>query len=118
MPNVLTTASKVHCAHPLAGVPSTVQTEGNAKLRVGGQAVLLKTGIVGHKVTGCGITGPNSSPCSAVSAITAGDKGRLRVGGVPVVMDTLDGKTNGTVNGATPQLGLAATAVLTRLHVQ
>lgn len=117
MPNVLTTASKVHCAHPLAAVPSTVQTVGAPKLRVSGQPVLVKEGIAGKTITGCGTQdAPHLKQCHKVVEVTTGEASKLSVGGQKVMADQLSGTTDGMVADVTPQPGLAAEAGQTRLR--
>jgi|GEM_PF-1146768 len=121
MPNVLTTASNVNCGHPLAAtqLPGAVNTVSTAKLRVDGRPVLVKSGILLKTISKCGITGPNSTPCSLVSGVTTGESLKLRAGGQPVMLDTLKGTTDGKLQGdvpPTPQPKLAATAGQAKLQ--
>lgn len=113
MAGVLTTASNVKCGHG----PGRVSTSGSAKLKVGGNAVLLKTGVSSKSVSGCTtVTDANTSSlqCSTVSSVTAGEATKLKVGGSFVMLDTLAGQTDGQVSG-TPQVALSATAGQTKL---
>ena len=125
MAGVLTMSSNVTCGHG----PGKVATSSSAKLKVSGSSVLLEAGIDGMSITGCNITpasdstGITASKCSLVAtvppspppAITAGRATKLKVGGLPVMLDTLAGKTNGMVLKVTPQLLLAGTAIQTKL---
>jgi|ERR1043165_6829455 hypothetical protein len=117
MPGVLTTGSNVTCGHS----PGKVTTTGSPKLTVSGQPALLKTGIMGKPVGGCSTppasdaSGPTAIPCTSVIAVTAGDATKLTIGGMPVMLDTLAGQTNGMVGKVTPQQLLSATAVQTKL---
>lgn len=115
MPGVLTTASNVTCGHS----PGKVTTTGSPKLKVSGQPVLLKTGIMGKPVSGCSTPtvsppSPVSKPCTSVLAVTLGEAVKLTVGSLPVVLDTLKGATDGVVANA-PQAFLSATAGQTKL---
>jgi len=132
MPGVLTTASRVTCAHG-----GTVLTESTAALTIQGSPVLLGNSIEGKSLappgppTGCTTppaaepSGPTAIPCSAVAdvvppppapprppgpAVTAGASTVLTIGDAPVMLDTLVGVTNGMVGKVTPQPGLSATA--------
>lgn len=111
MPGVLTKLSTVTCGHTAPGKPGTVQVQSSAKLRVKDSPVLLAASINGQPVTLCG-TPPSSTaiPCLFVKAVSAGAALKLKIGGQPVMLETLKGSTDGTVGGVTPQLSLAAVA--------
>ena len=117
MPKVLTKGSNVTCGHS----PGKVTTIGEPKFKVSGQPVLLKTGIMGKPVSGCGTppaadaSGPTAKPCLTVTSVAAGEAIKLTAGGLPVMLDTLAGQTDGMVGKVTPQLLLSATAVQTKL---
>lgn len=127
MPKVLTTSSNVNCGHAPPAAPQTpgkVQTESTAKLKVNGDPVLLESSIAGKSISGCGTLATKDStgmdidmPCKKVSAvpqivpvqpdpappaITAGWSTKLKVGGNPVMLDTLAGMTDGMVGKVTP----------------
>jgi hypothetical protein len=114
----LTTASTVTCGHS----PGIVQTTSLAKLKVGGQPVLLRSSIDGAAVTLCGTTpasdpsGVTAKPCTAVSGVSAGASLKLKTGGKAVVLDTLAGSTDGMVAKVTPQMALAAVANQSKLR--
>jgi hypothetical protein len=138
MPNVLTTASTVTCGH-LAGNPTgKVKTNSSAKLKVNGNSVLLESSIDGQSISGCGIIpkndpssgNPLDMPCTQVSivppipqlppgtppAITDGRSTKLKVGGKPVMLDTLKGQTNGMTGGSkSPLSDMSATAGQSKL---
>jgi hypothetical protein len=112
MPNVLTMNSTVGCGH-LPPPPGTgiVQVQSTAKLKVSGKSVLLLDSISGKAVSGlCGtVPATGTKKCTAVSSVSGGLATKLKVGGQPVVLDTVTGGTDGTVGGS-PQLLLAALA--------
>ncbi len=109
--------SIVTCGH----WPGDVATAGVAKLRVNGVAVLLEASVVGKTVTGCGtvgasdMSGPTAKPCTSVASIMLGKSTKLQVGGLPVLLDTLTGTTDGMVTKVTPQTLLAGKATHAKL---
>jgi hypothetical protein len=122
MPAVVTVSSKVLCG-PLtpAGHGGTVATVGSSKLTVGGSPVLVAAGIVGAmNVAGCTtplVTGtPPSKPCTSVLTVIPSPSlaTKLFVGGVPVVLASLTGTTDGVISG-TPQALLTAIVTQTLL---
>src|SRR5262245_3741136 len=107
MPKVLTTGSNITCGHE-----GTVATSSTAKLKVNGQPVLLREGIVGKAVENCltpTVSNPTSSPCTSVSSVDKGKATKVTAGGSAVMLETLTGGTNGVVNGKAQTL-LSATA--------
>lgn len=103
MPNVLTTGTSVTCGHQ-----GKVSTNGTAKLTVNGQNVLLRSGVEGQSVKNnppadldsCTTKKTNTtSPCAAVLSVSTGEATKLKVGGKPVLLDTLMGTTNGNPPG-------------------
>jgi hypothetical protein len=111
MPGVLTKGSNVTCGHG-----GTVVTSSPAKLKVNGQAVLLKDGIASKPVSGCTTppasdpSGPTAIPCATVTSVDLGEATKLKVDGSAVMLETLAGKTDGMVAKMTPQTLLSATA--------
>jgi hypothetical protein len=115
MPGVLTTASQVTCGHappaPPGAPPGAVAVEGAPPLHVGGSPVLVKAGVAGKSISGCG-TKPTSdpsgtvttSPCVKVESVSAGEATKLFVNGKAVLTADLKGVTG---NAAT-QTGLIA----------
>ena len=109
--------SNVTCGHS----PGKVTTTGSPKMSVSNQPVLLKTGIMSKPVGGCGTphaadaSGPTAKLCTSVTAVSVGEAIKLTVGGMPVMLDTLAGQTDGMVGKVTPQLSLSATAGQTKL---
>ncbi len=97
-PNVLTIASTINCPHANSG--TLVFTGIGHKLKVQGQSVLLKSDLI--DVTKTSVSGcipppppPPSQKCLKVTSITAGEASKLKVGGAPVMLDTLIGLTDG-----------------------
>ena len=88
---VVTLASTIQCSHGAA-----VQKSSSAKLKVGGQAVLLKSSLMGKGAPSCTNTNANNgeAPCSAVMDVS-GEATKLKAGS-PVLLDNLGGKTNST----------------------
>lgn len=105
------------CGHS----PGKVTTTGSPKLQVSSQPVLLKLGIMGKPVGGCATvpaadaSGPTAKPCTSVTSVSAGEATKLTIGGMPVMLDTLAGQTDGMVGKVTPVLALSATAGQTKL---
>jgi hypothetical protein len=95
MPQVLTTTTTVTCGHSPPGspaTPGTVAVRSSAKLRVGAP-VLQEPGIVLMQVSGCPL--PANVQCHRVVTVTKG-RAKLRVGGLPVMLSSLTGTTDGT----------------------
>jgi hypothetical protein len=136
MPGVLTTESQVLCgpAAPSAH-GGTVSLSSTAKLTVKGHPVLLESNIAGQAITGCATTlasdasGPVAQPCLKVSKVpqlsppppveppplTSGKAIKLTVNGKQVMLDTVQGFTNGMVSKTTPLNKLTGKAVQTKL---
>lgn len=102
---VLTMASLVACGHS----PGRVTIVSTAKLKVTQNSVLLEESIAQKDVTGCSTkpasdsSGTTHITCTEVSAVTEGQATKLKVGGAPVILETLKGTTNGMVSKTTPQ---------------
>ena len=104
MAKVLTTDSILQCGHG-----GTVKTISTAKLKIDGKPVLI-LGSIGPVVQGCGTPVSSSSkPCTTVT-VSGGQAQKLRVGGSPVMLDTVTGTTDGNPMGT-----LQANAVQTKL---
>jgi len=122
MPYVLTTSSSVQCGHS-----GKVAVESLAKLQVNSSPILLKGSIEGKPITGCktpstsDTSGLTNQQCDQVSSVPPGpgvilgEATKLKVGGQPVMLDTLTGKTNGMVGKVTPQPLLSAMANQSKL---
>src|SRR5689334_2435813 len=95
----------VRCPH--AG---TVTLANAVRLRVGGVAVLVeaKAPTPLGTVAVCTAGSPTlpGTPCLKVLTITAGQAGKLTVGGRPVLLATLVGTTDGTPAAVPPASGL------------
>ena len=122
MPLVLTMPDTVRCGHTLPPKLGIVTTSSAAKLKVNGNAVLLMDSIASKSVADCAtvaasdVSGPTAKPCTAVSAVTAGQSLKLKVGGQPVMLATLKGSTDGMVAKIAPQILLAGLPNQTKLN--
>jgi hypothetical protein len=105
MPNVLTTQSAVTCAHN-----GTVQVASTAKLKVGGNPVLLMSSVVEQQISNC----PSKPPppanvtCTHVLTVTNIPAPKLTVHGDAVLVDTITGTTDGNLSGVPNRLGATA----------
>jgi hypothetical protein len=96
---VLTEKSTLTCAHK----GSLQLTAGQSKLTVGGAKVLVERDLNGAEIRACEtVPAPNISKCLNVASARAGVAGKLKVGGRGVLLEEIQGLTNGTVGG-TPQ---------------
>lgn len=101
MPKVLTAQSDIQCAH--AGGVKPVAS--GAKLKVGGAPVLLQGDLDSAPIpppTLCAtVPDPNTSTikCTATTSALGGVATKLKVGGKGVLLETVQGMTNGTVGG-------------------
>jgi hypothetical protein len=95
----LTEGSALACGH--AG--SLQLVAGQSKLTVGGAKVLVEGDVNGAIISGCA-TVPSTSTlkCLNVASAQAGVAGKLKVGGRGVLLEEIQGLTNGTTGG-TPQ---------------
>ncbi len=107
MANVLTTASTVTCGYDPAGLThgGRVSTTSSAKLKVQGNSVLLKNGIERQSISALNACNnpENESQgllkCSSVLSVLAGEATKLTVNGKPVMLDPLQGTTDGNPPG-------------------
>jgi hypothetical protein len=110
MSGVLTTGSSVTCSNS-----GKVSVSSSAKLRVGGNPVLVQSGIAGKTISGCThAIDSNSSEinCTAVLTISPSTFSmKLTTGGSGAALDTLSGAGNST----NPPDSLSATAGQTKL---
>ncbi|MGW5420906.1 hypothetical protein [Streptomyces sp. NPDC003943] len=94
MPEVLTTASVLKCAHG----GTVLATASQSALTVGGAPALLVTDLLAATVPDC----PNvdatkgQAPCARITAVSAGASRLLAVGGTPVALATAQGTTQAT----------------------
>jgi hypothetical protein len=116
MRKVLTTQSTVTCGHL-----GTVQTVSTAKLKVGGNPVLLESSVKDESILGCTTTPPppTNAKCLTVMSVSNTPPPKLKVNGDPVLVEPITGSTSGTVANdpeqPTPQKKLAATANQSKL---
>jgi hypothetical protein len=95
MGNPLTVSSDVECSHK-----GSVAVISKAKLTIGGNAVLLSDGIVGQAIAHCTQVSASTTPCTNVVSITPASQAlKLTVGGSGVILDTVQGVTNGAPPG-------------------
>jgi hypothetical protein len=109
MSAVLTTGSSVVCSSR-----GNVQTSSATKLRVNGQAVLIKTGIASKSITGCTHpvdTSKGIAACASVASVGVGFAAKLMVGGAGVALDSLSGIGDST----SPPDTISATASQSKL---
>ncbi len=94
MPAVLTTDSKIKCAH---GGTVVVQAS-TRSLTAGGSPVLVQADLLAATVSNCSNTNAQAgqTPCLKVTSITAGVSTTLAVGGLPVMLESAQGLTNAT----------------------
>ncbi len=100
---VLTTGNSITCQN--SGTVTTVST---AKLKVGGDPVLLKGEISNWSIAGCGQTNANAGEvqCTKMLSAAGGDSARLKSMGDTVLLEGLNGTTNGAPkNGLSAQSG-------------
>lgn len=102
MGKVLTMDSRVSCGH---NPPGFVVPQSAAKLAVAGQPVLVQSSVTAIG-PGCVIQKQGDIPCATVVSITGGQSVKLRVSGGAVLLDSLAGSTNGTINGQAGALTL------------
>jgi hypothetical protein len=107
MANALITGSTVTCGHKPPGV---VVPQSAAKLAVGGKPVLVESSIK-NIGPGCTATKQGDVPCATVTGVTAGRSAKLFTGGSPVILESLGGTTNGTINGEPGSLKATAAQV-------
>ncbi len=131
MAGVLTTSSDVTCGHSAGAVHGKAQVSSDVKLTVSGSPVLLKSGVDLKSVSGCptppasDTSGVTAAPCTQVTStptpptgaagpptpgVGGGEATKLTCGGLPAMLDTLSGKTNGMVGKVSPQTLLSASA--------
>lgn len=91
MAKVLTNADSVNCPHSPGAAAKTV----SAKLKVGGNAVLVGLGPVSQ----CSATAAPNVPCGAVT-LSAGRATKLFAGGSAVLLDTLKATAAGNPGGS------------------
>lgn len=111
MPFVLTEDSILVCTHQ-----GTVRlTAGQSKVKVGGAKVLVDGDLGLAQISGC-ITVPTSAPapvsikCLKVDSTIGGVATKLKVQGKGLLLDNIQGFTNGIVANAKPQSWSVQTA--------
>jgi hypothetical protein len=104
------TAGSTHCSHQ-----GTVATGVASALSVATKPVLTSTHPATWAVTDCLASGSSFRTCALVSNVTQGGSAVLYADGVPVLLETLQGVTDGfapgvpgTVSGQVSHLTLTA----------
>jgi len=87
MAAVLVDGVEIQCLH---GGKAKI-TPSQTALKVGGKAAILKTDLEKALITGCGLT---PKPCAKMDTITAGVSTVLKVNGTPVMLASVQGKTD------------------------
>lgn len=99
MSAVLTKGSSLACTHQ--GTVTLTATQ--SKLTIGGQAVLVDGDLKAASISTCGtVPSTGTVKCLQVASAIGGVSTKLMVGGKGVLLDSIQGLTNGTVGG-TPQ---------------
>lgn len=98
MSSVLTESSIVKCAHQ----GSVQLVAGQSKLTVNGSKVLVDGDLNGKTISGC-VTPTNpdagNKTCLIVSTTIDGVASKLKVNGKGVLLENINGQTDGTVGG-------------------
>ena len=91
----LTVQADIRCDHDgrVANAPS------QHWVRVAGDEVLVADDPVGRPVAACPNIGATMKPCLRTLRVATGYSAWISIGGHAVVLDTLDGLTDGTVPG-------------------
>lgn len=100
MPFALTESSQLICAHP-KGVLTLIA--GQSKLTVKGARVLVDGDLDSADISGCLTprtpppSGPTNIPCTKVTSAVGGVSLKLKVQGKGVLLENIQGFTNGTL---------------------
>lgn len=91
----VTVNASIKCGHDgkVSNVPS------QRWVTVGAEPVLVDNDPQGRNIGGCPNIGPTMKPCAKTLRVAKGYSTWLKVDGHAVVLDTLDGLTDGTVPG-------------------
>jgi hypothetical protein len=97
MAKVLTTAATVVCSHGSSG---TVKVgDGQAALKVDGNAVLVKDDVVGGTISGCTFASNTTTACKKAGLMSAGEATKLKVNGKAVLLANATGATDSSPPG-------------------
>jgi hypothetical protein len=93
--NWLTTVADIRCDHDgrVANAPS------QHWVTVSGHKVLVDDDPQGRPIAACPNIGATMKPCLRTLRVATGYSGWIRIGGDAVVLDNLDGLTDGTLPG-------------------
>lgn len=95
---VLTESSTISCSH----MGTVKLIAGQSKLVVKGNKVMVDGDLNGAVISGCTtIPDPNTTTvkCLSVSTVVGGVAENLKVSGKGVLLENIQGQTNGTVSG-------------------
>jgi hypothetical protein len=101
---VLTINSTITC-EPERNTPllhgGKVTLTSAAKLTINSIPTLLRNGILPMSISGCKTVPPpqTQKPCTAVASVAAGEASKLTVNTMPVMLDTIEGTTDGVPTG-------------------
>jgi hypothetical protein len=112
----LTESSTVTCQNN----GSVRLSAGQSKLTVDGNKVLVDGDLSGASISACTtVTDPNTAAlqCATVSSAMGGVAGKLKVSGKGVLLESIQGLTQGTVGGA-PQQWSVQSAGQTKLKTE
>jgi hypothetical protein len=93
--NWVTVTATIKCGHD----GKVVNIASQHWVRVDGQDVLVDNDPVGRTIKACPNFGPTMKPCAATLRVIKGYSSYIRVGGHAIVLDNLDGLTDGTLPG-------------------
>lgn len=101
MPMVLSTGSRIVCAHGGTVQPKASQS----KLMVGGRQVLVLGDLQGAQISGCltpnaPAATPPTKQCLTIASMITGQATKLSADGKPVLLETAAGLTDGLPLGS------------------
>ena len=93
--DIVTTDASIKCGHDgrVENVPS------QHWVRVAAALVLVDDDPQGRVIRACPNIGPTMKPCAKTLRVARGYSGWVKIGGAAVVLDNLDGLTDGTLPG-------------------
>ncbi|GAB2686976.1 hypothetical protein [Nocardia thraciensis] len=105
--------------HPLTANATVICSHGGAVHPIpsrslctaGGSAVLVLPDLIGAPITGCGQP-PPAVPCTLTVSVVRGASPLTAIGGVPVLLDTAVGVTNGVPPGTFSVVAAGQTVVV------
>lgn len=92
---IIVVSADIRCDH--VGVVTNIASQ--RWVRIAGEPVLVDNDPQGRVISRCPNIGATVKPCTTTLKVATGYSSWIRVGGRAVVLDTLDGLTDGTVPG-------------------